>query len=178
MPRLMFLFAAATLIPVLLIALGAVNGGVWVWLALLYLTVFTATMDHVVRTVTPPTADTEFPVADGLSVTLALSHFALLVSVVRAFAGDVVGPAEKAGLFAAAGLFMGQVSNSNAHELIHRGSRGLHDLGMWVYISLLFGHHTSAHPLVHHRLVATRADRSSARLGECFYRLAGGAWRG
>ena len=174
----MILFAAATLIPVPLIALAALQGGVWVWVGLLYLTGFTATLDHFVTRITPPSPDAEFPVANGLSVVLALSHFTLLVFVVRALSGDGITLIEKAGLFAAAGLFMGQVSNSNAHELIHRGNRWLHRLGMWVYISLLFGHHTSAHPLVHHALVATRADPSSARLGESFYRFAVRAWKG
>ena len=88
------------------------------------------------------------------------------------------GGAAKVGLFVAAGFFFGQISNSNAHELIHRGGRFMHRLGKWVYISLLFGHHTSAHVLVHHRHVATREDPSTSRLGESYYRFAPRAWRG
>lgn len=171
----MLLFATYTLIPVVLIGLGAVWGGVWTVLALLYLTAFTATLDLFVARVAKPLPHSEFPAATGLSVTLALAHFVLLGAVVLALSGTALGSAEKLALFAAAGLFFGQVSNSNAHELIHRPGRALHRLGMWVYISLLFGHHTSAHPLVHHRLAATRADPSTARLGESLYRFMGRA---
>ncbi len=178
MPRPLILFAFATLIPVPLIAAAAVWGGVWGLGAVLVMTVFALLLDEAVARVTLALPDTEFPVATGLSVVLALSHFALLILAVAGLAGAWLGPWEKVAVFAAAGLYFGQVSNSNAHELIHRRSRGLHDLGMWVYISLLFGHHTSAHVLVHHRFVATRADPSSARRGEGFYRFAVRAWQG
>jgi alkane 1-monooxygenase len=70
------------------------------------------------------------------------------------------------------------VSNSNAHELIHRSDRRLFGLGMAVYISLLFGHHTSAHRLVHHRFVATPDDPNTAAEGESFYSFAARAWPG
>ena len=64
------------------------------------------------------------------------------------------------------------------HELIHRSTHGLHRLGSWVYISILFGHHASAHPRVHHRLVAGPGDPNSAALGESYYRFARRAWTG
>ncbi len=53
--------------------------------------------------------------------------------------------------FLAFGLQFGQISNPAAHELIHRGTRPLQALGTAVYVTLLFGHHASAHRLVHHR---------------------------
>ena len=174
----MLIFAAATLTPVPLIGLAAWQGGIWVLLALATLTLLVAMLDHLVARALPALPDQEFPVADGLSVVLAVAHAGLLALAVAALAGNWLAPWEKLGLFAAAGLFFGQISNSNAHELIHRPGRGLHSLGMWVYISLLFGHHTSAHPLVHHRLVGTRADPSTARLGEGLYRFAWRAWTG
>ena len=174
----MILFAFATLTPAALLALGALHGGIWVLAALGFMTVLTATLDEVVRRVIPDRAESDFPAANTLSAALALTHFAVLGLSVRAMADPALGLWDKLGLLAAAGLFMGQVSNSNAHELIHRGNRVLHDLGKWVYISLLYGHHTSAHVLVHHRQVGTRADPSTARLGESFYRFFWRAWRG
>ena len=171
----MRLFAIATLSPVILLGLAAGFGGIWVVLAVLYLTALTSLLDRLVQHVSP--AD-EFPAGDGLAVALALAHFALLPLVVLSLAGDGLGLWEKAGLFFATGLFMGQISNANAHELIHRRQRPLHRLGMWVYITLLFGHHTSAHVLVHHRHVATAQDPNSARRGESFYRFARRAWPG
>jgi alkane 1-monooxygenase len=49
---------------------------------------------------------------------------------------------------------------------------------MWVYISMLYGHHTSAHVLVHHRYVATPADPNTSRKGESLYRYMLRAWAG
>ncbi len=169
-------FAVATLLPVVLIAAGALAGGLWPWLALGYMTVFTAAVDRLVaRTLPTAPPEAEFPVADALSVALALAQFALLALTVRALATGISG---SIALFFAMALFAGQVGNSNAHELIHRGSRFLRGLGMWAYISVLFGHHTSAHVLVHHIRVATRGDPNSARPGENLYRFIGRAWRG
>ena len=76
------------------------------------------------------------------------------------------------------GRFFGQVSNSNAHELIHRADKRLFNLGKWVYISMLFGHRTSAHPVVHHRFVTSDNDPNSAEIGESFYTFARRAWIG
>jgi alkane 1-monooxygenase len=131
-----------------------------------------------VQHITPPTQEAEFPAATSLSVVLALSHFVLLYLVITALSGDVFGTLEKLGIFFASGFFFGQVNNANAHELIHCGGRNLHSLGKWVYVSLLFGHHTSAHVLVHHRHVATRMDPSTSRKGESYYRFVIRAWVG
>ncbi|MEJ6397834.1 alkane 1-monooxygenase [Yoonia sp. 208BN28-4] len=176
--RPMILFGFATLMPLALLTLAALQGGWWVLAALVFLTVLTGSLDELVRRVSPPTSESEFPAADALLVALGIGHFVLLLVVVTTLAGDTLALWEKLPLFFAAGLFFGQVSNSNAHELIHRGSRALHRLGMWIYISMLFGHHTSAHVLVHHRLVATRDDPSTSRIGESLYRYVIRAWRG
>ncbi|WP_157033232.1 alkane 1-monooxygenase [Loktanella sp. S4079] len=168
-------FTIITLVPVALLGCAAWFGGIWIIAALLYLTGFARLLDRVVLA---ERAESEFPAGTALSVTLAISHFALLALSVLALAGEWMGLLEKLGLFVAAGMFFGQVSNANAHELIHRSSRLLHRLGMWVYISLLFGHHTSAHVLIHHRYVATRNDPNTSRRGESFYRFALRAWLG
>ncbi len=178
MPRPALAFTAITLLPVPLLALGAIFGGPFAWTALLYLTLFAFALDELAAA-TDTASDREFPAADGLAVALALAHFALLGLVVCAIGrGWVTGAGEVTALMLAAGLFFGQVSNSNAHELIHRRSKGLFRLGKWVFISLLFGHHASAHPQVHHRHVGTDRDPNSARLGQSYYRFALRAWRG
>ena len=170
-----YLFAIATLTPALLIGIGAVEGGIWIGLAVIYLTGFVSIADRIITRVSP---HDEFPSGTGLNVTLALVHLILMPLVVMALAAKTLSMVEKTGLFFAAGLFMGQVSNANAHELIHRSTRPLHRLGMWVYITMLFGHHTSAHVLVHHRHVATAKDPNTSRQGESFYRYAPRAWWG
>ncbi len=171
-------FAFATVLPIPVIAAAALLGGAWIVLALLLMTALVAGLDHLVRRTSPALPDQEFPVATTLSVTLALAHFALLGAVVWGLSQPHLTLPGKLAVWYAAGLYFGQVSNSNAHELIHKSSRILHRLGMWVYISLLFGHHTSAHVLVHHRHVATPQDPNSARRGEGFYRYAWRAWSG
>lgn len=180
MSRPAIAFSATTLIPIPLLVLGALPGGFWAWIALAYLTLFAFAMDELIAAATAERADdTEFPAADGLSAVLAVAHFGVLALVVASLGrGWVAGPGESIALFLAAGLFFGQIGNSNAHELIHRGSRLLHGLGKWVFISLLFGHHASAHPKVHHVHVGTDRDPSSARLGQSYYRFAARAWRG
>ncbi|WP_281983957.1 alkane 1-monooxygenase [Thalassorhabdomicrobium marinisediminis] len=179
MPHPLPVFYLATLTAPLLVAAGALWGGIWSVAGVLWMTALTALLDRLVSVTLPVVEGDEFPAADHLTRTLALAHFLLWLLVIAALSGWTgLGGWEKLGVFLGAGLFMGQVSNSNAHELIHRPARHLRRLGRWVYISLLFGHHASAHPLVHHVHVGTRADPSTARLGEGFYRFWGRAWIG
>jgi alkane 1-monooxygenase len=169
------LFAIVTLTPAALLAMGAMAGGLWIVLAVIYLTAFISIFDRLIHHVSP---HNEFPSGDTLNITLAVVHLTLLPLVVAALAEGTLTPLEKAGLFFAAGLYFGQVGNANAHELIPRSAKHLHRLGMWVYISLLFGHHTSAHVLVHHTHVATHLDPNTSKRGENFYRYALRAWTG
>ncbi len=168
------IFAAATLTPAALLVCGAIFGGAFVLAAVLYLTAVTTLLDRLGQNDTV----TDIAGNDRLPVIIAITHFALLPITIWALTSDHLEPLEKAGLFFAAGLWFGQVSNANAHELIHRSTRGLHRLGMWCYITLLFGHHTSAHVLVHHRHVGTQADPNTSRKGENLYRYILRAWGG
>ena len=133
----MRLFSIATLTPAALLGMAAIYGGWWILAAVVFLTALTACLDEMVHHITPPTPEVEFPVAARLSILLGLAHFVVLALVVDALANQSLGIFAKGGLFLSAGFFFGQVSNSNAHELIHRGSRIAHRLGKWVYISLL-----------------------------------------
>ncbi|WP_108816149.1 alkane 1-monooxygenase [Loktanella sp. Alg231-35] len=175
MNRAILPFGIATLTPAALLAAGAVWGGLWVLAAVIYLTAMTSLLDRVLPR--ECTAD-EATNGDGLASVIALTHFALMPLMVWALASDGLVLLEKIGLFLAAGFWFGQVSNANAHELIHRPGRGLHRLGMWVYITLLFGHHTSAHVLVHHIHVGTAADPNTSRKGENLYHYMRRAWVG
>lgn len=175
----MIRFALATLLPVGLLSLAAVQAGSWVWIALFYMTLFVFALDQIRSLAAPAHPGVEFPAGTTLSVTLGLAHFPLLALAVWLVsgAGGADVPERICG-FVAFSLFFGQVSNSNAHELIHRSNRWLRKLGVGIYGSVLYGHHASAHPLVHHVHVATRKDPNSARPGEHFYRFAWRAWRG
>lgn len=168
------IFAAATLTPAVLLVLGAILGGAFVFAAVLYLTAVTTLLDRLGQNDTLPQDVNN----DRLPITIAITHLALLPIIIWALTAEHLVPLEKAGLFLAAGFWFGQVSNANAHELIHRSTRSLHRLGMWCYITLLFGHHTSAHVLVHHRHVGTQADPNTSRKGENLYRYILRAWGG
>jgi alkane 1-monooxygenase len=172
-------FAAAALLPLPLLAVGVMQGGVWLWLAFLYMGVLTIILDQLVPLTTGTAEGTEFPAADFLLVSVAMGVLAALPVVVWAIAGDsTLDTGEKVLLFFAASFWFGQVGHPAAHELIHRPRRELFRLGAAVYTALLFGQHASAHRLVHHRHVATRDDPNTARAGEGFYRFARRAWIG
>lgn len=180
MPRSFLAFTLATLLPLPFLLAGALFGGWAAWIALLYITLLVAGVDAFVPALTRDGLAAEDDEADLLSMVLVGAHFTLLFLMLWALSGggtrlfSITGLA----LFTATGLFMGQVSNSNAHELIHRGARGLRWAGKWVYISLLFGHHASAHSLVHHTHVGTPEDPNTSRINENFYHFAQRAWLG
>lgn len=175
----MYRFATATIIPVILLTLAGVFAGGWVWAALGYMTLLVFALDQMRALAAPARPGSEFPAGTELSVALASAHFPLLALAIWVVSGaNDASWSQRIGAFVAFSLFFGQVSNSNAHELIHRSSRRLRRLGVAVYGTLLYGHHTSAHTLVHHVHVATSKDPNSARPGEHFYRFAWRAWRG
>ncbi len=180
MPPRQLAFTFATGLPVLLLFCASLWGGGWIWLALVYLTVFTGLLDVLMaKSVDQNAPDLEFPAANLLLAFLAGAHFVLLITVIYSLSGGVSHSlASGLALFFAHVLFFGQISNANAHELIHRSNKMLFSLGKWVYISLLFGHHTSAHRFVHHRWVGCALDPNTPRLGEGFYHFAKRAWLG
>lgn len=167
----MILFAAAALLPLGLLLAGLWWGSGWLLAGLLYMGVLTACLDHLVPLVAPDAPEgAEFPAADALLVVLGLGHLLAFPLAVWAIAGDSgLSTPMRVVAFLGFGQFFGQVSNPVAHELIHHGARGLFRLGMVVYVTMLNGHHTSAHRLVHHRHVASEADPNTARGEESFY---------
>ena len=171
-------FYLATLLPFPLLLAASFWGGWFAVAALTYMTGLTFMLDTLVKSASVEDADAEFPAGDTLLTIIASLHFPLLAILVWKFSTGDLATWEIICTFLAAGMFFGQVGNSTAHELIHRQSRLLHRLGMWMYISLLFGHHTSAHVLVHHRYVATDEDPSSAKLGQSYYHFVVQAWVG
>lgn len=174
----MFWFVFASLIPVALLALACLFGGIWPFAALISVTFFVFGMDRISRQKIAVREDAD-TAATGLCVALGLAHFGLLPLGVWAVAS--AGYLTGWHTFVAAlalGLFFGQVSNANAHELIHKQNRWLRRLGKAVFTSLLFGHHASAHPLVHHVWVASDRDPNSAKLGDGFYLFWPRAWIG
>lgn len=176
----MALFALAALTPLALFALGIYCGGWWVWAPMAYITVFAMLLDQISGLFIGDAPEgAEFPAADGLLVVLAIGSLCLIPAVVWAVAGQSgLSGWQRTAIFLGAGLWLGQVTNATAHELIHRSSRMLFRLGSLLYCANLFGHHTSAHRLVHHRLAASAEDPNTARSGEGFYAFFIRAWLG
>jgi len=173
---LMTRYYVATLTPLAALILGAALGGWWAAAALIWLTVLAAGLDHFMSP--PPRGHDHGVAAEALSVTLALGHLALLPLAALAFADPSRNWGETLTLFLATASFMGQISHPNAHELIHRRPRALRRLGTAVYVSMLFGHHVSAHRLVHHAFVGTLDDPNTPRAGESFWTFLPRAWIG
>lgn len=176
----MFWFALASLGPVITLAAACLIGGPWPLLALGHVTIVVLVMDSLGSPPQPVRKESStLARALTLNLTLGIVHFPLLALGVWSLAESASsGSLQKLALVLALGLYLGQVSNSNAHELIHESKRWPRRLGKAIYISLLFGHHASAHPKVHHIHVASDADPNSARLGEGFYRFWPRAWLG
>lgn len=172
-------FTAITVTMTVLLGAGIALGGPFALAALLYMTVFAFFMDKVTAIAGPDAPGAEFPAGTGLSVFLGLTQCPILAGAVWALASDTLHQtADKALIFGAVSLYVGQIGNANAHELIHRGNRWLNRLGAAVYGSILFGHHASAHLRIHHVAAATPQDPNTARLGEGYYAYAVRAWTG
>ena len=176
----MLWFNVATAAPVFLLALAAFLGGPWVIIALFFMTFFVFIMDRLIQgAAARKNADGEFPAGVGLSIFLGITHLVLMIVAVLSLSGNTgLEIWERALLFVVFGQYFGQVSNANAHELIHQGSRWLNRLGVAVYTSMLFGHHASAHTKVHHVWVGSWRDPNTARLGESVYHFWPRAWFG
>ncbi len=172
-------YAAVTLPPLFMLLLaGSVWGG-FAWLALAWLTIVTALADSLLAPPeAPPENDATLPWFDRLSVGLAVGHIVLLIATCTAMAYASLTFGQGIALLFATASFFGQVSHPNAHELIHRKSRLLRALGAAVYTSVGFGHHVSAHRLVHHRHVGTEQDPNTPLPGENFWAYLPRAWRG
>lgn len=174
------LFSCATLVPLPFLVAAMAYGSWWVLAAWVVISLLTAAIDALSLNAAPLAPEgAEFPAATWLMVLLGALHGPLIFGAVWAIGvSDRLSTVESVGLIIALGLYLGQVGNSNAHELIHRGNRWLFGLGKLNFVTILFGHHVSAHRLVHHQFVATPDDPNTARLGESFYTYLPRAWLG
>ncbi len=173
------LFAGSALVPLVALVAGFAGFAPGAWAALFYMTLFVALADQLLpQATTAALPDAEFPAADALLALIGFCALVLLPYGVQALVTDGPSFATRLAGGLALGLWLGQVAVPAAHELIHRGSFRFVRLGVAVYTVLLFGHHASAHRLVHHRLVATPDDPNTAREGEGFYRFFRRAWLG
>jgi alkane 1-monooxygenase len=160
------LFASASLVPAFLLILAAGLGGIWAYAALFSITAAVVILDRI-----GVALEAAVDQANWLAFSAGAAHFAVLGGVLAAIADrSHLDPPQLVALLLAVGLYIGQVSNACAHELIHRHGRGARLLGTAIYCSILNGQHVSAHLLVHHVHAGTPRDPNSAPLGRGFYR--------
>lgn len=177
--RDMLRFVIVPFLPVALLVAACLLGGWWSVAALISVTLLVTGMDRIMAPAPPETGARAVALGHRITTALGLAHLLLMPLGIWALTrNDALEGAAAWVTALALGLFFGQVSNSNAHELIHRAARWPRRLGVAVYASLLFGHHASAHPRVHHVYVATPKDPNSAPLGMGFYRFWPRAWIG
>lgn len=167
--------AIVTLTPAALILLGALVGWIFPLLALLWLTLLAAAMDHVLP---EPEEDMSDLWAERLSLGLGIFHILLIPITIAGLQNAWLGPGEQLALFLAVASFMGQVSHPNAHNLIHSDDMRMRFLGKAVYTSMLYGHHVSAHRLVHHVHVGTPNDPATPEHSEFYWAYIARAWIG
>ncbi len=175
------IFRTMALVPLPFLALGPVLGGGWALVALFYLSIFAFFADETLvaggETVGGQ-GRLDVILADAVPVILGVAHLLLLPMAILFLSRGDAGRAESLMIFLAYALFFGTISTANAHELIHRPDWFRASLGKWIFVSLLFGHHVSAHLAVHHRHVATPQDPNTAHLNEGFYHFFRRAWLG
>lgn len=166
-------YAALTITPLALLVLGAMAGGLYAVAPLVWLTLAAALVG--------PAPTPEAGTGDArLPLFLAAGHFAVLPLVLQALAGYGPGvpldPAARIVLFFATASFLAQVALPAAHDLIHRAVWWQRWTGAMVYTSLGFGHHVSAHRLVHHPHLGTYSDPHTPLPGEGFWTYLRRAW--
>lgn len=172
-------FVFSSLAPLVLVALGFVEGGAWPFLALAAMTIAVPLLDKLLPQANADAPEgAEFPLADPLLLLVALGALTVLPLSAWAMPRGGFTVWQVAAQVLAIGLWLGQVAHPAAHELIHRGQRWLYVPGVAVYSALLIGHHTSSHRLVHHRFVGSAQDPATARKGEGFWRFTLRAWGG
>lgn len=181
----MILFTAISATPLILLWAELTHEGPYGLAALIWLTLVGGLVDHLLPRAFGAGAQGlghatpwQGLWADGLQCALALGHLGLILALPILVSDPSAGAGGAILFLLALASFAGQVTHPNAHELIHRAPRALRLLGRALYASLGFGHHASAHLLVHHPHVATPLDPNSAPRGLGFWAYLPKAWIG
>ena len=169
------LTALACLTPVALLTLGALVDPLWFWPALMWMILLAPAMDRLIPESPEPVTGEGPDSGLTLTATLAVVLFPLMALAVWALAGMGFGLTWVVAFFGF-GLILGQVGMVAAHDLIHRRHRWAVWLGQAYFTLCAFGHHASAHKLIHHVHVATPRDPNTPRKGRTIYGFVPEAW--
>lgn len=161
-----------------LVALGAIFGGLTLWLAPLYAMVLTPALDRMFGQ-NEDNADINTPDSSLFwhrritLVWLPLQIPMLIGTIwVTTHSPDMAWH-ERLALMAITGLTTGTIGITFAHELIHQKNRWERRLGEGLLVCVLYTHFKSEHVFVHHRYVGTPRDPVTARYNESYYHFLG-----
>lgn len=115
----------------------------------------------------PKDLDSTLP--DSVLLLAVVFHTAAIVSLIY---GISMAKIESHFIWTAAvstGLNAGILGINAAHELIHRKSKLMQNLGIWNLFLVCYSHFYTEHRLVHHAKVGTAEDPATARYRESLY---------
>ena len=167
--------AVLCLTPAALLAAGALSDPLWFWPALMWMILLAPMIDRLIPE-TPDPVVGEGPDSGMIStVLLIIALFPTMALGVWTLSNMAFGLIWAVAFFAF-GLLLGQVGMVAAHDLIHRRHRWVVALGQAYFTLCAFGHHASAHKLIHHVHVATPRDPNTPRKGRTIYGFIPEAW--
>ncbi len=171
------LTALLCLTPAALLTAGALVDPVWFWPALLWMILLAPMVDRLIPEAPEPVIGEGWDSGIVSTVVLILVLFPLMALAVWTLANMAPGLTWLVAFFAF-GLLLGQVGMVAAHDLIHRRHRWVVWLGQAYFTLCAFGHHASAHKMVHHVHVATPRDPNTPPRGRSLYGFIPRAWWG
>lgn len=167
--------AVLCLTPAALLAAGALVSPLWFWPALMWMILLAPLIDRLIPESPDPVVG-EGPDSGMIStVLLIIALFPTMALGVWTLSNMAFGLIWVVAFFAF-GLLLGQVGMVAAHDLIHRRHRWVVALGQAYFTLCAFGHHASAHKLIHHVHVATPRDPNTPRKGRTIYGFIPEAW--
>lgn len=169
------LTVALCLMPAGFLTLGWLIDPLWVWPALGWMVVLAPLVDRLIPEAPAPEAGEGPDSGIASTAILTLALFPLMALAVWKLSNLAFGATWIAAFFAF-GLLLGQVGMVAAHDLIHRRHRWAVWLGQAYFTLCAFGHHASAHKLVHHVHVASRRDPNTPERGRTIYGFIPRAW--
>jgi alkane 1-monooxygenase len=165
------------LTPAALLALGALADPMWFWPALMWMILLAPSVDRLIPESPEPVTGEGPDTGMTSTVLLIVVLFPTMALAVWTLANMAFGLVWVVAFFGF-GLLLGQVGMVAAHDLIHRRHRWVVTLGQAYFTLCAFGHHASAHKLVHHVHVATPRDPNTPRKGRTIYGFIPQAWWG
>lgn len=158
------------------VILGAVLGGWWLVLPIVFGWYVTSVMDYLLglntHNVNPEAEDTDLFWYRAITIAWFPLQFLLIYgSLIHAIHFSDFTVLQQIALFIGVGVASGSIGINYAHELMHQKPKIERVMADLLMCSVLYGHFRSEHLLVHHRYIGTPRDPVTARYNEGFHRF-------